>query len=136
MSGDLVASDVDAGVLETYEAIERRRAAITPRAAFFRELRELVENTTDRNGQSITVDRLFGRERLKELGFLREIVWARLRQRGWSYPEIGAAFGRDHSTILSVINPTTRARKTIYHREKNAIKSALKRAQALQVAAE
>ena len=33
----------------------------------------------------------------------RRAVWVRLRELGWSYPEIGRAFGYDHTTVLNAL---------------------------------
>jgi len=46
---------------------------------------------------------LFGRDRHKTVAACRADVWEHLRAVGWSYPQIGKAFGRDHSTILQVL---------------------------------
>jgi chromosomal replication initiation ATPase DnaA len=35
-------------------------------------------------------------------------VYAALRERGWSYPDIGALFDRDHSAIHSALNKKSR----------------------------
>jgi len=41
----------------------------------------------------------------------RKAVYAALRQLGWSYPAIGRAVGRDHSTVIQVLQGSKRTRK-------------------------
>jgi chromosomal replication initiation ATPase DnaA len=51
----------------------------------------------------VTVERLRGRCRRRELVELRRIVARYLRSRGCTLPEIGRAIGRDHTTVLALL---------------------------------
>lgn len=43
---------------------------------------------------------LLGRERFPRISKARHEAFYYFRRKGWSYPEIGRLFGRDHSTII------------------------------------
>lgn len=43
---------------------------------------------------------LLGRARLPRISRARHEAFYHFRRKGWSYPEIGRLFGRDHSTII------------------------------------
>ena len=46
---------------------------------------------------------VFGRSRVAEVCAARHVVAAVLRRAGWSYPLIGKALRRDHSTIIHAV---------------------------------
>lgn len=49
-----------------------------------------------------SVELIFGRARSKTIAEARAVaMWAARLRLGWSYPELGRAFDRDHTTILS-----------------------------------
>lgn len=51
-----------------------------------------------------TIYEVLGRSRLPRVCHARHAIWYALRHRGegrLSYPDIGALFGRDHSTVIS-----------------------------------
>lgn len=49
----------------------------------------------------IDVEVIFSRARSKTVAEARLVThWAARRRLGWSYPELGRAFDRDHSTII------------------------------------
>ena len=52
---------------------------------------------------AVTPEAIEGRGRTGAVAAARAAVWCWLRARGWSYPEIGAAWGRDHTTIMSAV---------------------------------
>ena len=48
-----------------------------------------------------SVDLIFGRARSKTVAEARLVThWAARHRLGWSFPELGRAFDRDHSTII------------------------------------
>lgn len=47
----------------------------------------------------VTADEILGRGRARDVTAARFQVYWVLRQSGWSYPAIGRALGRDHSTV-------------------------------------
>jgi chromosomal replication initiation ATPase DnaA len=64
-----------------------------------------LADIVDTVGAAWNVDTLamFGKDRHATIAAARVDVWRHLRAAGWSYPAIGRAFGRDHSTILQVL---------------------------------
>ncbi len=50
-----------------------------------------------------TVHQLLHGPRSRFMGVARADLYARLRAQGYSYPEIGRAVGRDHSTVMAVL---------------------------------
>jgi len=51
----------------------------------------------------LSADEVIGRLRFGELVAARAVIARILRERGWSYPRIGAALGgRDHSTVINL----------------------------------
>jgi len=52
----------------------------------------------------------------------RRECYAYLRGRGWSYPEIGAHFERDHTTVIYTLNPATHAKANARHLAYHAAK--------------
>lgn len=63
-----------------------------------RSLLELVERIAAEH--HVTVEDVCSRWRAKSVSAARHKVWSRLRVMGLSLPEIGALFGRDHTTVL------------------------------------
>lgn len=51
----------------------------------------------------VTAADIRGRGRQAHIARARHAVWRELRRLGWSYPAIGAAFQRDHSTVMQVL---------------------------------
>ena len=67
----------------------------TPKTDWKADLRELADF------YGLTVDDITGKSRRKHIIPARHHAMAMLRQRGWSYPEIGRKLGgRDHSTVI------------------------------------
>ena len=48
----------------------------------------------------VTVAEIKGRSRLGHVVAARQDVFLALREAGWSFPRIGRAMGRDHSTVM------------------------------------
>jgi chromosomal replication initiation ATPase DnaA len=48
----------------------------------------------------VTIWEVQGKSRLRTIVQARHALMRRLRQLGWSYPAIGAATGRHHSTVI------------------------------------
>ncbi len=66
--------------------------------AFAEVLREAAD------AYAVTPEEVLGRSRSKSVVAARRLAMRACRTRwGWSYPEIGKAFGRDHSTVMSAI---------------------------------
>lgn len=56
-----------------------------------------------------TLERLQRRDgRFAPMIEARRACFAYLREQGWSYPQIGALFNRDHTTILYALQPDQR----------------------------
>lgn len=79
-------SDVDLGVVDV---ISRLRA---------HGLLEIVEATA--RDHHTTTFAICGRGRQRTVSAARQSAWTRIRALGLSLPEIGALFGRDHTTVL------------------------------------
>lgn len=63
----------------------------------------------------ISREQLFSRSRLMRIARARMLVWLYLHdEAGWSYTEIGRAFGRDHTTILGGVKKVRRGPKPVY----------------------
>lgn len=54
---------------------------------------------------------LLGRDRFGHFIAARREAMVRLREAGFSYPQIGRFLGRDHSTIVFHVNKANRARR-------------------------
>jgi chromosomal replication initiation ATPase DnaA len=66
---------------------------------------------------SVTLEEMLGADRCRPAAAARHEFWTHLYDQGhWSYPRIGALFGRDHSSISYAVRKCrsgkTRARKT------------------------
>lgn len=63
---------------------------------------EMLRDTIDLTALSYGVRKsdILGTSRSRELVQARREIWKHLREQGWSYPRIGRAFNRDHTTIL------------------------------------
>lgn len=48
----------------------------------------------------MTFEDTLRKEKFRVHVLARRDCYAYLREQGWSYPEIGALFGRDHSTVM------------------------------------
>jgi chromosomal replication initiation ATPase DnaA len=57
----------------------------------------------------VTVDEMLSRGRTKQLAHARAIVCWALRQKGFSFPEIGRALGRDHTSVIPAVRKIERA---------------------------
>jgi chromosomal replication initiation ATPase DnaA len=67
----------------------------TPKTDWKADLQELAQS------YGVTVHEITGPLRQKHIVPARHHAMAMLRDRGWSYPEIGAKLGgRDHSTVI------------------------------------
>ena len=51
----------------------------------------------------ISVGNLTGRSRYRHIVQGRRELYILLREKGWSYPAIGAFVGRDHTTIIAAV---------------------------------
>lgn len=51
----------------------------------------------------VSLHEAFGTGRMRAIVAARHACWVIVRARGWSYPEIANAWGRDHSTVLIAI---------------------------------
>ena len=65
-------------------------------------LRELVAEICAR--YLIAVDQVLSRDRRAATALARHHIWHELRERGWSYPQIGELFRRDHSTVMQGVS--------------------------------
>lgn len=58
---------------------------------------------------------VFSRSRIGRIARARKFVWLYLHDTAsWSYPEIGRAFGRDHTTVMSGVKSVRRGPRPIY----------------------
>ena len=60
---------------------------------------------------------LLGHDRFGHFVAARREAMLRLREAGFSYPQIGAFLGRDHSTVVFHVNQAMRQRKLRYARD-------------------
>lgn len=58
----------------------------------------------------VTREQLTGKDRHASLALARQVASWLLRERGYSYPEIGAMLARDHTTIMSGVRKVERLR--------------------------
>lgn len=68
---------------------------------------ETIRNVCKERG--LTVSAVLSERRWPEVVDARREVALRLREQGWSYPRIGRALRRDHSTIYVLVNGKARA---------------------------
>ena len=61
-------------------------------------LRRAISRAAEHHG--VTVAEIKGRSRLGPAAAARQDVFLALREAGWSFPRIGRAMGRDHSTVM------------------------------------
>ena len=61
-------------------------------------MEELIKILSEACGYSY--DQIIGLSRTTDLSTARQVIWKVLKDRNYSYPEIGKAFGRGHSSIL------------------------------------
>ena len=61
-------------------------------------LRRAISRAAEHHG--VTVAEIKGRSRLGAVVAARQDVFLALRESGWSFPRIGRAMGRDHSTVM------------------------------------
>ena len=61
-------------------------------------LRRAISRAAEHHG--VTVAEIKGRSRLGPVVAARQDVFLALREAGWSFPRIGRAMGRDHSTVM------------------------------------
>lgn len=62
-------------------------------------IRDMIRQASDQTG--IPMDELMGPSHRAELCRIRELIYAAARRQGYSLPQIGRVFRRDHTTILS-----------------------------------
>lgn len=64
------------------------------------EAREIVRMTADQFG--LLLDEMYSKRRNQTAVFARHVAIHRLRKRfpHWSYPQIGAAIGREHTSVM------------------------------------
>lgn len=60
------------------------------------------------SAHDVTVDELLAHDRHLRPAAARHDLWRRLRERGWSYPEIGKATGFDHTTVMAALGAKKR----------------------------
>jgi hypothetical protein len=65
----------------------------------------IVATVADETG--VPRDQIRSRSRLGSASRARHEVWRRLREVGWSYPAIGAAFGVDHTSVMYGVKRAT-----------------------------
>lgn len=70
----------------------------TPEAFAARGLLWLLDGVA--HVHDVTVDELLAHNRSPRPTRARHDLWRRLRERGWSYPEIGRLVGFDHTTVM------------------------------------
>lgn len=58
----------------------------------------------------VTRDQLTGKDRHASIALARQVASWLLRERGYSYPEIGHMLARDHSTIMAGVRKVERLR--------------------------
>ena len=61
-------------------------------------LRLAINHAAEHHG--VTAAEIKGRSRLGHVVAARQDVFLELREAGWSFPRIGMAMGRDHSTVM------------------------------------
>ena len=61
-------------------------------------LRRAINRAAEHHG--VTVAEIKGRSRLGHVVAARQDAFLALREAGWSFPRIGRAMGRNHSTVL------------------------------------
>lgn len=61
----------------------------------------VMQQVTDRVAREYGMDprELRGSSRTSDLHQPRRVIWCELRERGYSFPQIGRFFGRDHTSI-------------------------------------
>lgn len=59
---------------------------------------------------------ILGRDRFGHFIEARRETMVRLREAGFSYPQIGSILDRDHSTVVFHVNQSNRARRLNYMR--------------------
>lgn len=70
-------------------------------AKFSTVLQGLLEQESKSSG--LTIQQILGRGQRKDRCEARKRIWRELRKLGWSTTEIGEAFNRDHSTVVSAL---------------------------------
>lgn len=80
---------------------ERLPAKALPPRALHPALQDIVPFVA--GVHSLTPSELLGRSRVKHVARARRHLWAMLRERGYSLPEIGHLTDRDHTTVLTGI---------------------------------
>jgi len=64
----------------------------------------------------VSAEQVMSRSRSKSVVKARFAAMSAARERyGWSFPEIGAAFGRHHTTAMNAISGSVRLRKVESH---------------------
>ncbi len=67
---------------------------------------DVLKDVVHRSG--LSPEAILSRARTGEIVEVRRELARRLRERGLSYPQIGALLGRDHSTVLALLRQTHR----------------------------
>jgi chromosomal replication initiation ATPase DnaA len=94
------------GLDATADAVWRARCSLQSAARSMRETPEaVVERLADSIAQAagIPVTALLGAGRHRSVVRHRDQLCLRLRDKGWSYPAIGRALGRHHTTIIAAV---------------------------------
>lgn len=79
---------------------------LTPTGRWRKILRETVEET------GVSFEQMCAITRNQKVVTARRVAAFRLRnEAGWSFPKIGALFGRDHTSVLNWLNPKAQRRK-------------------------
>jgi chromosomal replication initiation ATPase DnaA len=68
--------------------------------------RDVLQRVSVRYG--VSVDALRSRSRMQLIAEARKMAYTVLRAQGRSYPEIGRALGRDHTTVIAGVRRTMR----------------------------
>lgn len=69
----------------------------------------IIEETAGYFG--VSVREIMGRSRSKSVASARKEAMRKVRELGFSYPEIGRMFGRDHTTVVSACRGKNRRRR-------------------------
>ena len=70
----------------------------------------------------LTLEKLQGKGRFARHVRARRDCYAYLREQGWSLPQIGGLFGRDHTTIMYALYPQVRAERKRENSRRSAAK--------------
>ena len=79
----------------------RQQSAAVAELLDARGLLEHVKHVTKEH--HVLLDEVLGRERTAQVAAARRECWIHMKELGFSYPEIGRIWNRDHSTVMKAI---------------------------------